>query len=45
MFGVFEEAKLLTLDTGGDTGTGLCLYACPLKSLFLALVTSFLPGT
>jgi hypothetical protein len=41
---VFDEAKPPTPDTGGDMG-GLCPYACPLKSLLLALVIAFLPGT
>jgi hypothetical protein len=42
--GVFDEAKPPTPDTGGDMG-GLCPYACLLKSLLLALMTAFLPGT
>jgi hypothetical protein len=41
--GVFDEAKPPTPDTGGDTGR-LCPYACPLKSLLLSLMTTFLPG-
>jgi hypothetical protein len=42
--GVFDEAKPPTLDMGGDT-VGLSPYAYPLKSLLLALVIAFLPGT
>jgi hypothetical protein len=41
--GVFDEAKPLTPDTGGDTG-GFCQYECLLKSLLLAHAMAFLPG-